>query len=179
MKIRRQSTIAWQASAASGGYLSATSLQGLVINSQPSYTPTRWHGTLLVFAIMAVALLFNTFLYKHLARVETVILVLHIVLFFIVLIVVTVMSPNKSSNAEVWTLFLNEGGYKSKGLSFFVGLITPVFAFAGVDGAVHMSEEIRNSSRIVPWAMMSTSPSIMFSDISLYIFRRCHHKILP
>jgi amino acid transporter len=158
ISIRRQSVIAWQALAASGSYLSATTLQGLIINSQPSYMPAGWHGTLLVFAVVAMCLLFNTFLSKQLPHVESLILVLHITLFVVVLIVLTVMSPNKSTNAEVWTQFLNEGGYESKGLSFFVGLITPVFAFSGADGAVHMSEEIRNSSRIVPWAMMSTFP---------------------
>jgi choline transport protein len=118
---------------------------------------------------MAMCLLFNTFLSKQLARVESVVLVLHITLFFVVLIVVTVMSPNKSSNAEVWTQFFNKGGYESKGLSFFVGLITPVFAFAGADGAVHMSEEIRNSSRIVPWAMMSMSLPYMNSSHTLIL----------
>jgi choline transport protein len=153
----RQSVIAWQALTASGAYLAATACQGLVINSQPSYIPERWHGTLMVFALIAICLIFNTFLSKFLPQVETAILFLHITLFVVVLIVITVMSPTKSSNSEVWTQFLNEGGYESKGLSFFVGLITPVFAFSGADGAVHMSEEIRNSSRVVPWAMMSTS----------------------
>ncbi|CAO2650225.1 Nn.00g015170.m01.CDS01 [Neocucurbitaria sp. VM-36] len=84
------------------------------------------------------------------------ILLLHITLFVVVLVVMTAKAPTKSSNAEVWTLFLNEGGYESKGLSFFVGLITPVFAFSGADGAVHMSEEIRNSSHVVPWAMITS-----------------------
>jgi choline transport protein len=154
----RQSVIAWQAILASGGYLTATIIQGLVINSQPSYAPERWHGTLLVFAIVAVCIIVNTFFSKLLPKVETVILILHLTLFIVVIVVVTVMSPTKSSSADVWALFLNAGGYESKGLSFFVGLITPVFAFSGADGAVHMSEEIRNSSRIVPWAMMSTFP---------------------
>ncbi|KAL5121435.1 hypothetical protein ACEQ8H_000506 [Pleosporales sp. CAS-2024a] len=149
-----QSVIAWQALTASGTYLAATVLQGLVINSQTSYKPERWHGTLLVFALIAVALLFNTFLFKVLPQIETAVLVLHIVLFVIFLLVITVMSPTKRSNAQVWTLFLSEGGYKSQGLSFFVGLITPLFAFSGADGAVHMSEEIRNASKVVPWALM-------------------------
>jgi choline transport protein len=175
-RLSRQSVIAWQALAASAGYLAATTVQGLVINSRPSYSPEGWHGTLLVFAITAICLLFNTFLSKQLARVESAVLVLHVALFFVVLIVVTVMSPNKSSNAEVWAQFLNKGGYESKGLSFFVGLITPVFAFAGADGAVHMSEEIRNSSRIVPWAMMSKSPLCCFitsSSVGLLVFQTC------
>jgi choline transport protein len=142
---------------ASAAYLSATSLQGLVINSQPSYSPERWHGTLIVFAVISLCFTVNTFLSKHLPRVEAVILFLHITLFIIVLAILTAKSPTKSSNHDVWALFLNEGGYESKGLSFFIGLITPVFAFSCADGTVHMSEETRNASQVVPWAMMSTS----------------------
>ncbi|EAT91054.2 hypothetical protein SNOG_01405 [Parastagonospora nodorum SN15] len=120
-----------------------------------NYVPERWHGTMMVFALILVALLFNTFLFKFLPQVETVVLFFHITLFVVFIIVITVRSPTKSSNDEVWTLFLNKGGYESKGLSFFVGLITPLFAFCGADSAVHMSEEIRGASRVVPWAMMS------------------------
>lgn len=151
-----QSVIAWQALTASAAYLTSTALQGLVINSQPTYSPSRWHGTLLVFALIILCLLFNTFLTKFFPHVETSILMLHMLLFVVVLVVMAVMSPTKSSNADVWALFLNEGGYESKGLSWFVGLITPVFAFSGADGAVHMSEEIKHSSRVVPWAMISS-----------------------
>ncbi|KAF1849037.1 uncharacterized protein K460DRAFT_428463 [Cucurbitaria berberidis CBS 394.84] len=136
------------------------------MGDQPSYNPSRWHGTLMIFAIILAFLVFNTFLSKLFPHVETCILVLHITLFIVVLVVLTVMAPQKSSNAEVWTLFLNQGGYESKGLSFFVGLITPVFAFSGADGVVHMSEEIRNASRVVPWAMMTQTDSIAINGIT-------------
>ncbi|KAF2035372.1 hypothetical protein EK21DRAFT_54500 [Setomelanomma holmii] len=119
------------------------------------YVPERWQGTLMVWALLLLCLAFNTFMSKGLPKVETAILWLHIILFIVVLIVITVMSPMKSGNEEVWTTFLNGGGYESKGLSFMVGWITPIFAFSGADGAVHMVEEIRNSSRVVPWALMS------------------------
>jgi choline transport protein len=154
--LDRQSVIAWQAISASDGVLMATAIQGLVINSRPSYESQRWHATLMAMAIVIVCLIFNSFLSKVLPHVETATLAPHVLLFIIVLVIITVMSPEKSSNSEVWTLFLNDAGYESKGLSFFVGLITPVFAFTGVDGAVHMSEEVRNSNRVVPWAMMGT-----------------------
>lgn len=154
---RRQSTIAWQAVTASSAYLTATSLQGLVINSQPSYVPKGWHGTMLVIALMSVAMIFSTVLSKYFARIESCVLVFHLLLFVALIIVLTVMAPEKSSNENVWELFLNEGGYESKGVSFFVCLVTPIFAFTGVDGAVHMSEEIRNASRVVPWALSRTS----------------------
>ncbi|KAF2475588.1 amino acid transporter [Lindgomyces ingoldianus] len=158
-----QSVIAWQALTASGGYLTATSLQGLVINSQSSYMPERWQGTLIVFAIMTVCFIFNTFLAKHLPKVENAVLSFHIIGFFIVLVTLVVLAPQKTTASEVWTLFLNEGGYESKGLSFFVGLITPVFAFTGADGAVHMSEEIKHASTVLPWAMIG---SIMINGVT-------------
>lgn len=135
----------------------ATAIQGLVINSRPAYGPERWHATLMAMAVVLVCLSINSFLAKGLPRVETATLFLHVSLFVVILVIITAMSPEKSSDRDVWALFLNDGGYESKGLSFFIGLITPVFAFTGVDGAVHMSEEVRNSSRVVPWAMLGTS----------------------
>jgi amino acid transporter len=150
---------------ASAGYLTATSLQGLVINSQSSYQPERWQGTLLVFALMFVAIIFNTFLSKHLPKIENGILWVHILGFVIVLVCLTVLAPNKSSSSDVWAQFLNQGGYESKSLSFFVGLITPVFSFMGADGAVHMAEEIQNSSRVLPKAMLGASSPLSFLTI--------------
>ncbi|KAF2792521.1 amino acid transporter [Melanomma pulvis-pyrius CBS 109.77] len=151
-----QSVIAWQALAASAGYLTATSLQGLIVNSQPSYNAQRYQGTLLVFSIMLICLIFNIFLSANLPLIEQAILWLHIILFIVVLVTLTVMAPHKSDSKDVWALWLNEGGYESKGVSFFVGLITPVFAYTGADGAVHMCEEIRNASTVLPWAMMGS-----------------------
>ncbi|OAL02030.1 hypothetical protein IQ06DRAFT_325450 [Phaeosphaeriaceae sp. SRC1lsM3a] len=139
------------------GWAAVCATMSELVSIHPNYTPERWHGTLLVFALMAVCFICNTFLSKRLPQVEAVILFLHITLFIVVISILTAMSPTKSRNADVWALFLNAGGYDSKGLSFFVGLITPVFAFSGADGTVHMSEETRNASRVIPWAMMSTS----------------------
>ena len=39
-------------------------------------------------------------------------------------------------------MFLNSGEWPSQGLSFLVGLLGPVFAFGGADGAVHVSPDI-------------------------------------
>ncbi|KAF3008411.1 hypothetical protein E8E13_001720 [Curvularia kusanoi] len=135
-----QSVIAWQATAAGGAYVSATSTQGLVINSQPSYIPERWHGTLIAILLVTLCGLFSTFLSKGLPYTEIAALWLHVLLFIALLVAFTVI----------------DGGYESRGVSFFVGLITSVFVFSGVDGAVHMCEEVHNASRIVPWAMMGS-----------------------
>ena len=65
------------------------------------------------------------------------------------------MGPH-ASDADVWGVFLNLGGYQSSGVSFFVGCIGPVFAFLGADAASHMSEECVRPRTTVPWALVSS-----------------------
>lgn len=62
------------------------------------------------------------------------------------------MGPHHS-NEEVWDLWLNFSGYQP-GVGFFVGLIGPVFAFMGGDGATHMSEEVMRPRTTIPWALI-------------------------
>ncbi|KAI7268495.1 hypothetical protein KC343_g4589 [Hortaea werneckii] len=47
-------------------------------------------------------------------------------------------------------------GYEESGVTFFVGLIGPVFAFMGADGATHMSEEARNPRTTIPWSLITS-----------------------
>ncbi|KAL8758371.1 MAG: hypothetical protein Q9199_001546 [Rusavskia elegans] len=149
-----QSTIAWQATVASSSFLSGTIVQGMLVLAYPSYTFEAWHGTLLLYAVLVVALAFNTFLGKYLPLIESSILILHIVGIFVIMIPIVYLSPTKSSAHDVFVLFLDNGGYNNKGLAFFVGIIATIFSFAGADGAVHMCEEIQNASSVVPWAMV-------------------------
>lgn len=128
-------------------------IQGLLVLTNQQYDFQRWHGTLLVVAITAFCIIFNTVLAKRLPMVEGMILCIHILGFFGVLIPLWVFAP-LNSPAHVFTDFLNLGGWDTKGLSFFVGLLSPVYTLIGADSAVHMSEEIRNASLVLPKAIM-------------------------
>ena len=86
--------------------------------------------------------------------VEGSILVLHIVGFFAIIIPLWVLAPRNSAKM-VFTEFQNLGGWSSQGLSFMVGLLSPIYTLLGVDSAVHMSEETRNASLVLPWATFS------------------------
>ena len=119
----------------------------------PTYNPKSWHGTLLVWAVIALCLGVNTLVNSILAKIEALILILHILGFVAILIPLVYLAPH-SSPQQVFTVFLNEGGYPTQGLSFFVGIIGLVFAFMGTDGAVHMSEEVRNAAVVLPRAMI-------------------------
>ncbi|EXJ61484.1 uncharacterized protein A1O5_11800 [Cladophialophora psammophila CBS 110553] len=149
-----QSVLSWQACLASAAYLGGTIIQGLLVLNYPSYDFQRWHGTLLLYSVIFLAMLFNTYLAKQLPKVEGAVLIVHIVGFFGVLITLVYLAPHGTAN-DVFVQYLANGGY-DKGTSFFVGLITTVFAFIGADGAIHMSEEIKNASTVVPQSLVAS-----------------------
>ena len=121
----------WQALAASGGYLSGTLIQGLIVLNNPTYNPQSWQGTLLFWAAIFVSVIFNTVISSVLPQVESLILVIHVLGFFAILIPLVYLAPHGSAS-EVFTLFLNTGNWPTQGLSFFVGLIGLVFSLLGM-----------------------------------------------
>ncbi|GAW20532.1 hypothetical protein ANO14919_100400 [Xylariales sp. No.14919] len=145
--------IGWQAAVAGLGYLSAALVQGVAVMGNPSYQPKSWQTTLLLWASIAFAVFFNTIIISALPKVEGVILILHVLGFFAVLVPLVYLSPHRGAE-QVFTEFMNIGGWQTQGLSFFIGIIASVFNFLGADGAVHMSEEIQNAAVIVPRAMV-------------------------
>lgn len=122
--------VGWQALVASGGFLCGTLIQGLIVLNHPGYVFERWHGTLLFWAVLLVAIFVNTIISSLLPKIEGLILILHVLGFFAILIPLVYMAPHGSAS-DVFTLFLNEGGWSTQGLSFFVGLVGSVFSFLG------------------------------------------------
>ena len=145
--------LGWQAVITSASYLTGTGIQGVVILTVPSYDPKMWHGTLMTWAVAICAFGINTFVSTVLAKIETIVLVLHIVGFVALLIPLVYLAPH-SSPRDVFTVFVNAGDWPTQTLSFFVGIIGIVFAFVGTDGAIHMSEEVKNAALVVPHSMI-------------------------
>ena len=145
--------LGWQACITSATYLTGTGIQGVVILAVPTYNPKMWHGTLITWALALCALGINTFVSTVLAKIEAIVLILHIVGFVALLVPLVYLAPH-SSPQDVFTLFVNAGDWPTQTLSFFVGIVGIVFAFVGTDGAIHMSEEVRNAALVVPHAMI-------------------------
>jgi choline transport protein len=128
-------------------------IQGLLVLTNQQYTLEQWHGTLIVIAITVFCMIFNTVLAKRLPMVEGLVLCIHIMGFAGILVPLWILAP-RNSPRQVFTEFLNFGGWDTKCLSFFVGLLAPVYTLIGADSAVHMSEEVRNASLVLPRAIM-------------------------
>ena len=71
---------------AGGGYLAGTMIEALIQLNHGDYVPHLWHGTLLFWATVAVAVFINTVTSTVLPKIEAFILVVHVVGFFAILI---------------------------------------------------------------------------------------------
>ncbi|KAJ9632791.1 hypothetical protein H2204_007666 [Knufia peltigerae] len=148
--------LGYQVGTTIGAYVAGTLTQGLIILNNPdTYTPQRWHGTLMAICVSSCVAIFNIFLAKHLPLVEGIILVLHLAGFVAVMVPLWVMAP-RSPSSQVWTSFLDGGDWGSVGLACMVGIITSAGALMGGDAAAHMAEELKNASKILPRAMIWT-----------------------
>ncbi|KAI1115973.1 amino acid/polyamine transporter I [Nemania sp. NC0429] len=150
------SVAVWQSIVTMGGILCATLIQGLLVLNYPDkYSPEGWHGTLLIWATVILSFVVNSILGRWLPKIEGFILYLHVLGFFAILIPLLYFSEHVGA-VEVFTTWNNDGGWSTTGLAFFVGIITNVGPFIGVDGAVHMSEETHNAAVVIPWNMVIT-----------------------
>ncbi|KAF3038701.1 hypothetical protein E8E12_008855 [Didymella heteroderae] len=140
--------IGWQATTASSAYLAGTMLQSTIPLLDSNYSPKPYQSMLLGWAVLVFAVTINTFGSKTLAYFEGLILVLHILGFFAIMIPLVRLSDH--GDASISTTFVNSGGWSTQGLSFMVGLPSSVFALVGVDSCVHLAEEVRNATKMVP-----------------------------
>lgn len=87
---------------------------------------------------MAFAVFINVFASTVLPKFEGFILVLHIVGYFAILLPLLIILGEHQDPHQVFGLWLNLGNLPTRGASFMVGLLGPVFMFLGADGAVHV-----------------------------------------
>jgi choline transport protein len=131
--------LGWQTATASAAFLGGTMIQGLLVLNLPEYGFQRWHGTMIYWAILTISLIVNTIGIAVFPALEAVILVLHVVLFFAILIPLVVLAPH--STAEyVFTNFTNSSGWNSSGVAWSIGLLSATYVFVGYDGACHLSK---------------------------------------
>ncbi|KAK4574910.1 hypothetical protein LTR86_000759 [Recurvomyces mirabilis] len=146
--------LGWQTGVAFSGFLVGTQIQGLLVLNYEcdcGYIAQRWHGTLLILGMLALAVLFNTFLAHSLPLLEYIVLVIHLLGFLCILIPLWVLAP-KTPSAQVWTTFVNPG-WSSQGLSCLVGIVASVAPLLGADAAAHMAEELTDAAWTLPRVM--------------------------
>lgn len=121
-----QSTLSWQAGTASGSFLTGTIIQGMITINNPDYEPQNWHGTLLIFSMVIILYVFNTWTAEWLPDFQNILMILHVFGFIAVVVVLWVLGPHPPASA-VFLEFQDFGGWSSMGLSLMVGQISAIF----------------------------------------------------
>ncbi|KAL4814389.1 amino acid/polyamine transporter I [Aspergillus spinulosporus] len=149
-------TFGWQAVAASAPFLAGTMIQGLLALNDPDYVFQRWHGTLLYWAVLAIALLVNVAAARLLPAIEVATMVLHVGLYIVFLVAMLSLAPTKASATSVFTQFTNNSGWSSDGVAWFIGMLSAAYVLIGYDGATHLSETMAQPAIEVPRAMIGS-----------------------
>lgn len=170
-------TFGWIAVAASAPFLSGTMIQGLLVLNYDDYVFQRWRGTLLYWGILVISAFVNIKGSRLLSLIEYLSLAFHVGAFLAVLVVICVVSPTKHDAKFVFTETINSSGWSHDGIAWCVGLLSgcyvligknpsfytwklleidTLFAVPGYDGAIHLSEEMRNPRIDIPTAMIGT-----------------------
>ncbi|KAL8994782.1 MAG: hypothetical protein Q9169_005344 [Polycauliona sp. 2 TL-2023] len=154
----------WQAILSGSGYLGGNQVVALIALNNPEYVPELWHGTLLFWGFILIAVFINTVTSRALPKIEVAILVLHVVGFFAFMIPIVHLAPQKASAHDVFTQFTNGGGWSSQGLSFFCRSRKPSFIPSSPpppnpsnQHTPQMAEETRNAEIVIPWCMVSAT----------------------
>ncbi|KAK1483013.1 hypothetical protein CABS01_02749 [Colletotrichum abscissum] len=141
----------------------------------PTYIPETWHIFLVFQAFNIAFTAYNIFLMKRTAWVHDIGFFLSLTGFFVITVTCLARSGQKQKDSFVWTTFVNESGWSSKGIVFLTGLLNPNFIYSGLDGAIHLAEECTNASSAIPKALISTITigfvsAFTFSVAMLYSF---------
>lgn len=131
--------LAWLSNLASGLFLAASIIQGLALINWPEYATKAapYQITLIAWAVILLCVFFNTVIARVLPKVEGGLLIIHILGFFALMIPLVYYAPHGSAS-DVFSSFVNGGGWSTYGTSFMVGSLGSVFAFTGADAAVHV-----------------------------------------
>ena len=124
-------TLSWLATQTAGPFLTVTLINTLINVTNPDYSFTSWQYTLIMLAVIASTILFNTWAATILPAIEAFALYIHVLGFFIVIISLWVCGP-KGTAKEVFITFTAENGW-NLGAAL---LLTQVNSFYCILGSV-------------------------------------------
>ncbi|KAI9838834.1 MAG: hypothetical protein M1819_004040 [Sarea resinae] len=123
--------------------------------AHPDYVVEAKHVVASYQVINVFSFLFNCY-GKTLPAIASVTLYISLISFVVILITVPAVAETHQSAKFVFATFTNNTGWKEGGIAFIVGLVNTNWAFACLDCATHMAEEVAKPERMIPIAIMGT-----------------------
>ncbi|KAL4892546.1 putative GABA permease [Aspergillus ambiguus] len=137
-------------------FLAATMIQGLLVLNYETYEFQRWHGTMLYWALTALATIINVWGSQLMSLVEGASFFIHVLAFIGNFVAIWVCSPTRHSAGFVFTFFQNNTGWSDNGVPWCIGMLSSCYVLVGYDGAIHMGEEMLHPEVSVPHCMLGS-----------------------
>lgn len=114
-----------------------------------------WHVWVAYLVINVFAFAWNCYA-KWLPVIAQISISTSLISFFVILVTVPAKAPTHQDAKFVFANFVNNTGWSANGIAFIVGLINTNYAFACLDCATHLAEEVNRPEKMVPIAIMGT-----------------------
>ncbi|KAK1767913.1 amino acid/polyamine transporter I [Phialemonium atrogriseum] len=131
-------------------------IEAIRIFYNPGFEAPPWQYFLFFQATNIAILVHNILMQRRTSWIHDVGFIFSLTSFFVILVSCVARAPSYNSNEFVWTNFVNNSGWSSGAVVFLTGMANPNFIYAGIDGAVHLAEEVSNAAQAVPRALLST-----------------------
>ena len=118
-------------------------------------TVLPWHVFVAYEVVNVFCFVFNCYA-KSLPTIAHISLYTSLISFVVILITVPAAAPTHQNAKFVFANFVNNTGWGANGIAFIVGLINTNWAFACLDCATHLAEEVAQPERQIPIAIMGT-----------------------
>ncbi|KAK4635121.1 hypothetical protein CLAFUR4_02155 [Fulvia fulva] len=148
--------LGWQTAMPTVAYIGSGQVLALISLCDSSYVIQGWHAALMTMAFVTAAISFNTFLIGKLPVLEGLAIMLHVFGFFAFIVIFWVMGP-RAAAGPTSTHFDDSNGWGSLGLATLIGMVGPTTTYLGADSAVHLAEELKDASYVLPRAMFSAA----------------------
>ncbi|KAK5131342.1 hypothetical protein LTR08_001008 [Meristemomyces frigidus] len=128
--------------------------QAIVILANPDFVMRSWLPSVFAWAVVLLSIFANTLLIRKLPMIEGIAMFAHVLGFFAFIVVLWVMAPRGDST--VLTTF-ESNGWPSAGVASLVGISAAVGDLIGADSSLHLAEELKNASWVLPRSMVATA----------------------
>ena len=119
----------------------------------PGYSPEAWQTYLMYLIIVILAASIICLLPRAIPKAEIVMLAATVLGFIASFVTLLAAQPQKQSGLAVFAKpFVNPSGF-SDGTAFMIGQPICMYAYMGLDGATHVTEETANPAREIPRAL--------------------------
>lgn len=143
--------------AASSLYLAQLTM-ALVVASHPDFELQPWHTYLVYIAYSLLELFMNLpIAFKVLNLLLSVnIFLINLTSVFLLIILLVKATPKQSAH-DVFVKFVNESGWSSDGVVFFLGILPGLVALGAFDNASHLTDEVANPSKQIPQVLLGST----------------------